>query len=328
VGKPDPGQKIARIGFELGARLTTYAAVVRIVLLYSIMSEENRGTAIFLLIILSLIWGTSFILIKQGLKIFSADEVGALRVSAACLVLLPFAFTKLKALPKEQYWKLFLSGMLGVFIPAFLFATAQTRMESSIAGVMNSLTPIFTLIIGIILFNQKFKPLAAIGFLLGLGGTVLLIFAKSGGQLGSVNYFALLIVIACICYGCNVNFLKFQLSGLSSMTITSLALLFIGPLAIGYLFAFTNFTTDLAETPGAWAACGYIVLLGVMSTAVATLLFTRLIKISSPIFASSVTYLIPIVAVIWGVMDGEHLYSGHYIGMATIIGGVYLANRK
>lgn len=292
------------------------------------MSDNSRFTSIFLLIILALIWGTSFILMKRGLVIFSADEVGALRVSAACLVLLPFAFTNLKALPKSQYWKPFLSGMLGIFIPAFLFATAQTRMESSIAGVMNSLTPIFTLIIGIIVFNQKFKPLAVVGFLLSLGGTILLILSRSGGQLGGVNYFAFLIVIACICYGCNVNFLKFQLSGLSSMTITSLALLFIGPLAILYLLVFTDFTTNLAETPGAWAACGYIVLLGVMSTAVATLLFTRLIKISSPIFASSVTYLIPIVAVIWGVLDGEHLYSGHYIGMATIIGGVYLANRK
>lgn len=292
------------------------------------MSANPRFTAVFLLIVLALIWGTSFILMKRGLVVFSADEVGALRVSAACLVLLPFAFTNLKALPREQYWKPFLSGMLGIFIPAFLFAAAQTRMESSVVGIMNSLTPIFTLIIGIIVFQQKFKPLAAIGFLLSLVGTVLLIVSKSGGQIGGVNYFAFLIVIACICYGCNVNFLKFQLSGLASMTITSLALLFTGPLAIIYLFVFTDFTINLAETPGAWTAFGFIFLLGIMSTTVATLLFTRLIKISSPIFASSVTYIIPIVAVIWGVIDGEHLYSGHYIGMATIIGGVYLANRK
>jgi drug/metabolite transporter (DMT)-like permease len=292
------------------------------------MSDNSRFTAIFLLIILALIWGTSFILMKRGLVVFSPDEVGALRVTAACVVLLPFAFSNLKALPRSQYWKPFASGMMGIFFPAFLFATAQTRMESSIAGVMNSLTPIFTLIIGIVLFGQKFKPLAAIGFLLSLAGTVLLIMSRSGGQLGGVNYYAFLIVLACVLYGCNVNFLKFQLSGLSSMTITSLALLFIGPLAIIYLFGFTDFVANLSEVPGAWSACGYIVLLGIMSTTVATLLFTKLIKISSPIFASSVTYIIPIVAVMWGVIDGEHLYVGHYIGMATIIGGVYLANRK
>ena len=292
------------------------------------MSDNPRFTSVFLLIVLALIWGTSFILMKRGLLVFSPDEVGALRVTAACVVLLPFAFSNLKALPTTQYWKPFLSGMLGIFIPAFLFATAQTRMESSIAGVLNSLTPIFTLIVGVIVFQQKFKPIAAVGLLLSLVGTILLIMARSGGQLGGVNYYALLILVACICYGCNVNFLKFQLSGLGSMTITSLALLFIGPLAMLYLFAFTDFVTNLQEVPGAWAACGYIVLLGIMSTSVATLLFTKLIKISSPIFASSVTYIIPIVAVMWGVFDGEHLYAGHYAGMATIIGGVYLANRK
>lgn len=292
------------------------------------MNDNSRFTSIFLLIILALIWGTSFILMKRGLLVFSPDEVGALRVTAACVVLLPFAFSNLKAIPRQQYWKPFLSGMLGIFIPAFLFATAQTRMESSIAGVLNSLTPIFTLIVGVIVFQQKFKPIAAVGLLLSLVGTVLLIMARSGGELGGVNYYALLILVACICYGCNVNFLKFQFSGLGSMTITSLALLFIGPLAMIYLFVFTDFVANLREVPGAWTACGYIVLLGIMSTSVATLLFTKLIKISSPIFASSVTYIIPIVAVMWGVFDGEHLYAGHYAGMATIIGGVYLANRK
>ncbi len=293
------------------------------------MNEQHRGISILLLIVLSLIWGTSFILMKRGLVIFSPDEVGALRVSAACIFLLPFALVKIKDVPREQYWKLFASGMMGIFIPAFLFATAQTRIDSSVAGIMNSLTPIFTLIIGAILFHQKIKMVSVIGFLLSLGGTVLLILSRSGGQLGGFNFFALLIVIACVFYGCNVNFLKYQIqSSLGSMTITSVALLFIGPLAITYLFGFTDFTAKLSETPGAWTAFGYIVFLGIMSTAIATLLFTKLIKISSPIFASSVTYIMPIVAVMWGVLDGERLYLGHYIGMIAVIGGVYLANRK
>ena len=293
------------------------------------MNEQHRGISIFLLIILSLIWGTSFILMKRGLVVFSPDEVGALRVSAACIFLLPFSLVKIKEVEKGQYWKLFVSGMMGIFIPAFLFANAQTRIDSSVAGVMNSLTPIFTLVIGTILFNQKLKLFSVIGFLLGLVGTIILILAKTEGQLGAFNLYALLIVAACVFYGCNVNFIKYQIqSALGSMTITSGALLFIGPLAIIYLFGFTDFTTKLSETPGAWKACGYIVFLGIMSTAIATLLFTKLIKISSPIFASSVTYIMPIVAVMWGVLDGEHLYAGHYMGMVAIIGGVYLANRK
>jgi len=295
---------------------------------FIIMPDNSRFTAFSLLIILAIIWGTSFILMKRGLLVFSADEVGALRVTAASLVLLPFAIFKLREMPRTEYWKPFLSGLMGIFFPAFLFATAQTQIESSIAGILNSLTPIFTLIIGVVIFQQKFKPLAAIGFLLSLGGTVLLIISRSSGSIGSINYYAFLIVIACVFYGSNVNFLKFKITGLSSMTITSLALLFIGPLAMVYLFGFTGFVSKLTDTPGAWSAAGYVVLLGIMSTSVATLLFTKLIKISSPIFASSVTYIMPIVAVMWGVLDGEQLYTGHYLGMATIIGGVYLANRK
>jgi drug/metabolite transporter (DMT)-like permease len=292
------------------------------------MQDSNRGTAIFLLIILTLIWGTSFILIKQGLKVFSPDEVGALRVASAALFLLPAALVRIKELTKDNYWKLFLSGMMGIFIPAFLFATAQTRMDSSVAGMLNTLTPIFTLLIGAIIFGQKFKTLAVVGILLGFLGAILLMFARSGGSLGAINVFALLILVACILYGSNLNFIKYKITDLKALTITSISLLLISPLAVIYLFGFTEFVTKVQTVEGAWRACGFIVLLGIMSTAIATFLFNRLVKISTPIFASSVTYLMPIVAVGWGLLDGEALGLGHFIGMAAVITGVYLANRK
>lgn len=292
------------------------------------MSDNNRGTAFTLLIILTLIWGTSFILIKQGLKVFAADEVGALRVAAAALFLLPVALVRIKDLAKENYWKLFLSGLMGIFFPSFLFATAQTRMESSVAGMLNTITPIFTLLIGAVIFKQKFKNLAVVGILLGFVGAIILMFARSGGSLGSINVFALLIVVACIFYACNLNFIKYKITDLNALTITSVSVLFISPLALVYLFGFTGFTTKLQTMEGAWRACGFIVLLGVMSTAIATFLFNKLVKISTPIFASSVTYLMPIVAVAWGLLDGEALGLGHFIGMAAVIAGVYLSNRK
>jgi drug/metabolite transporter (DMT)-like permease len=292
------------------------------------MQDSNRGTAIFLLIILTLIWGTSFILIKQGLKVFAPNEVGALRVTAAGLFLLPFAFVRIKELTKDNYWKLFLSGMMGIFIPSFLFATAQTRMDSSVAGMLNTLTPIFTLLVGSIIFKQKFKNLAVVGILLGFVGAIVLMFARSGGALGSINVFALLIVIACIFYACNLNFIKYKITDLNALTITSISVLLISPLAIIYLLGFTEFTTKLGTMDGAWKACGFVVLLGVMSTAIATFLFNRLVKISTPIFASSVTYLMPVVAVGWGLLDGEALGPGHFIGMTAVIAGVYLSNRK
>lgn len=292
------------------------------------MSDNSRSSAIFLLILLSLIWGTSFILIKQGLKVFAADEVGALRVTSAALFLLPAALIRFKELTKEHYWKLLLSGLMGIFIPAFLFATAQTNMDSSVAGIMNTLTPIFTLLIGSIVFKQKFKNLAVVGIVLGFLGAVVLMFVRTGGEIGSLNFYALLIVVACIFYAINLNFIKYKITDLKALTITSGSLLMVGPLAIVYLFGFSDFTYKLQTIDGAWRACGFIVLLGIMSTAIATFLFNRLVKISTPIFASSVTYIMPIVAVAWGLLDSETLGLGHFIGMGAITVGVYLANRK
>ncbi len=292
------------------------------------MQDNNRGTAIFLLIILTLIWGTSFILIKQGLKVFAPDEVGALRVASAALFLLPAALLRIKELTKDNYWKLWLSGMMGIFIPAFLFATAQTRMDSSVAGMLNTLTPIFTLLIGAVIFKQTFKSLTVVGIMLGFLGAIVLMFARSGGHLGSMNVFALLILIACMLYASNLNFIKYKITDLKALTITSISLLLISPFAFIYLFCFTDFVNKVQVVEGAWKAFGFIVLLGIMSTAIATFLFNRLVKISTPVFASSVTYLMPIVAVGWGLFDGEALGWGHFLGMTAVITGVYLANRK
>jgi len=292
------------------------------------MSDNKRITAIFLLVTLSLIWGTSFILIKQGLKVFSADEVGALRVAAAFIFLVPMAVIHLKELKSIDYAKLFLSGMLAVFIPAFLFALAQTHLNSSLAGILNTLSPVWTMIIGAAFFSQRFRGWAVLGSAISFGGCFILAMARAGGGLGGFNSYALLIVLACACYGLNLNFIKFKMPGMAPMTIISVSLFLIAPLAYVYLFGFTGFTDKLANAEGAWRALGFVLILALMSTAVANLLFYKLLKISSPLFASSVTYVMPLVSVMWGVIDGEVLLAGHFIGMALILGGVYLANRK
>ena len=291
-------------------------------------AQNNSARALTLLILLALIWGTSFILMKRGLLVFSAGELGSIRVAAAALFLLPLAAVKIKGLKSHHYLKLFLSGMMGVFFPAFLFALAQTQLESSVTGIMNSLTPIFTLLIGVWFFHQKFRRQSLIGIILGLLGTVLLILANSGGHISSVNLFALLVIVACVFYAMNVNYVKYRITDLDALSITSVSLLLIGPLALLYLLGFTEFTHKMKTSAGAWTALGYILLLGFMSTSLATILFNKLVKLTSPIYTSSVTYLIPVVAVLWGVFDGEELYAGHFAGMAAIIGGVYLANRK
>jgi drug/metabolite transporter (DMT)-like permease len=274
-----------------------------------------------------LIWGTSFILIKQGLKVFAPQEVATLRVTAAFLFLLPVALVRMKQLGKQDFQIVFVSGMLGIFLPAFLFSTAQTQMASSVAGILNTLSPLFTMLMGALFFSQRFKGMAIVGMIIGLIGTIILMSARSGGALYDINYYALLIVAACALYGTNVNWIKFRGQHISPLTLTSVSVLLIGPIAIVYLFGITDFTSKL-DNEGAWRAVGFIVLLGCMSTALATYLFTVLLKISTPLFASSVTYLMPLVSVGWGLLADEQLYGGHYIGMAAIIGGVWLANRK
>jgi drug/metabolite transporter (DMT)-like permease len=184
------------------------------------------------------------------------------------------------------------------------------------------------LVIGVAFFRQTFRKRSIIGILIGLAGTVVLVLANSNGDISGVNFFALFVILACVFYATNLNFIKYRITDLKALTITSISLMLIGPLAAIYLFGFTGFTDKLYNQEGAWSALSYILLLGFMSTALATILFNQLVKISSPLYTSSVTYLIPVVAVLWGLFDGERLVPGHFIGMLAIIGGVYLANRK
>ena len=193
---------------------------------------NTNGRALILLILLAMIWGTSFILMKRALEVFSAGELGSLRVTAASVFLLPLAFLKIRELHARHYLKLFISGMMGIFFPAFLFALAQTELESSVTGIMNSLTPICTLLIGVFFFQQQFRRQSIIGIVLGLAGTVILIAANARGSIGGVNLFALLVIMACIFYATNLNYIKYKITDLGALTITSVSLLLIGPLAL------------------------------------------------------------------------------------------------
>ncbi len=292
------------------------------------MTKNTNVIAWLLMAALSLIWGSSFILIKRGLDVFSAGEVGAIRIIAAAIFLLPFAIQGLKNV-KQKHWILLLCvGLFGSFLPAFLFAKAQTQIASSVAGILNALTPLFTMIIGAIFFTQRFTLRTILGLVIGFGGTVILILAGSGGDISQLNFYALFVVLATIFYGANLNLIKFKIPDLRARTITSISLSLVGPMAAIYLFSATDFVYKINHTDGAMWSLGAIVLLGVMGTAIALILFNQLVKITTPIFTSSVTYLIPIVAVIWGLWDGEQLFLGHYLGMLAIIFGVYLANRK
>ncbi len=284
-----------------------------------------------LLGVLSLIWGTSFILMKKGLVVFSALELGAARVSVAAALLLPFALREIGRVERRHLKWLALSGTVGTLIPAFLFAYAETKLASGLAGVLNALTAVFALLVGALLFGQRLTGLRVLGIGLGLLGTVVLMLLGGSGDAAANNagsaWYGLYIVAATVGYGLSVNVIKHRLHALTPVAVTSLLLLLIGGPALAYLLLGTSFVHKLATVPGAWPAFGYIALLATMSTAVATVLFNMLIQRSTTLFASSSTYLIPIVALAWGTLDGENFNLWHAAGMVIILAGVFIIHR-
>jgi drug/metabolite transporter (DMT)-like permease len=285
-----------------------------------------------LLIVLACIWGTSFILMKKGLVVFSALELGAIRVSVAAALLLPFALRQVKQVERSRFKWLALSGVVGTLIPAFLFAYAETRLASGLAGVLNALTAVFTLLVGALLFGQRLTAPRVLGIGLGLVGTVVMLqLGGSGGDAtptGEGNaWYGLYILAATIGYGLSVNVIKHKLGGLTPITVTSVLLMLIGGPALAYLLLGTDFLHKLTTAPGAWTAFGYIALLATMSTAVAMVLFNKLIQQSTALFASSSTYLIPIVALALGALDGEAFNVWHFVGMVVILAGVLIIHR-
>jgi drug/metabolite transporter (DMT)-like permease len=294
--------------------------------------SENSLKNWALLTILTLIWGSSFILIKRGLEVFSPGEVGAYRMVAAATLLLPLSLPRLKNLSKTQVKNLLLAGLLGSFIPAFLFPMAQTQLSSSLTGVLNALTPLFVVLVGAVFFNTRITWRNGLGLFIAFIGVIILVAYKDGGNWGDslagINVYGLFVIAACICYSFNLHVIKTRFTKLKSIEISSISLLMILPMALIYLFAGTNFSYKLATHPQAWEALGYVTILGMVGTATALVLFNIMVKSASPFFASLVTYTIPIVAIMWGVLDGEVLLIGHYIGIAGVILGVWVGNRK
>ena len=285
-----------------------------------------------LLLVLATIWGTSFILMKKGLVVFSALELGACRVSVAALLLLPFALRHVGRVERSRFKWLLLSGVVGTLLPAFLFAYAETRLASGLVGVLNALTAVFALLVGTQLFGQRLTGGRTLGVGLGLLGTVVLMGLGGAGDSAAPTdagnaWYGLYIVAATICYGLSINVIKYKLSGLKPLTVTAVLLLLIGGPALVYLLLGTAFLHKLAVVPGAWGAFGYITLLATMSTAVAMVLFNKLIQQSTALFASSSTYLIPIVALGLGALDGEVFNGWHAAGMAIILTGVFIIHR-
>lgn len=292
-----------------------------------VMIRESKFINLFILIALALTWGSSFILMKRGLVAFSSEQVAALRIFIAFLFVSPLLFIHFK---KEllKYWKAFLGmGMFGNFIPAFLFTKAETGISSALTGMLNSLTPLFTVIVGILFYQLKTSWLSIWGVVIGFIGAIILLYNGDGAAEGNNILFSLYVVLATVFYAISVNIIKKHLGGINSITATVLAMTFIGPLAGIYLFS-TDFVTRLQTNPEALGSLGYVSILGIVGTALSVMIFNVLIRNTNAVFASSVTYLIPIVAIMWGVIDGEPIQWFHFLGVGVILVGVYILNRE
>lgn len=270
--------------------------------------------------LLSMIWGTSYILMKRGLESFSSLQIGSLRIFITFLCLLPVAIRNLNKLTAKNSLSISLIGLFGSGIPAFLFPLAETKVSSSLTGMLNSLSPVFTLFAGILFYRRKAIPNQIIGIILGLLGAAGLIYK---GSL-SFSYYGLFVVLATIMSGISINEVA-RLKDMNGLQVTSLAFLVISPIAIVYLI-FSDFSTAVA-TPHWIRNLGCIILLAVMGSACALALFYLLVMDTSPVFGSMVNYFIPVVSTLWGINDNEHLTSSMLISVAFILAGVYMINR-
>lgn len=287
---------------------------------------HTRRDTYFLLAILAIIWGSSYILMKRGLLAYTPQQIGALRIFTAGLVMLPFAWRSRAKVQRHHWQFLILTGLLGNAIPSILFPLSETRISSALAGMINTLTPLFTLLVGFLMFGMQATRYRMLGLLIGLAGAVLLILGRGWGEASADARYSMFVVLATACYAFSVNILRHKLHDLDPISTTSYSLLLMGTPMWIYLFT-TDFVTRTSEHPKAFVSMGSILLLGMLSTAFSTVLFNRLIKQSGALVASSVTYLAPAVAALWGLLDNEVIGLLHLAGLGLILSGVYLIGR-
>lgn len=275
--------------------------------------------------LLSLVWGSSFVLIKEGLRSFSPYQVASLRMLFAGLVLVPFAIKALPQIPKEKMGLVLISGVSGNFIPAFLFCIAETQIDSSLAGILNSLTPLFTILVGISFFKVQTNITKIIGVIIGFIGLCFLFAAGKDMSMRNMSY-AGLVLMATLFYGINVNMVGRYLQNIGALNIASVAFSFLVLPSAAILFFTGYFNNNFANQTVVQSTMASAVL-GIVGTSLASILFYYLIKRAGVIFGSLVTYGIPIVAVCWGMVYGEKITPMQYVWMGVILIGVFIANR-
>ncbi|MAW83632.1 MAG: hypothetical protein CL832_04250 [Crocinitomicaceae bacterium] len=293
------------------------------------MDLSKKVNQVLTLLILGFIWGSSFILMKKGLNSYPPIEITLYRIFIVFIVFLPLGIKDFFKIQKKTGIVLLISAIIGSVIPYFLFIKAQTKIDSSLNGILNSITPLFTLILGVLIFKNKTNLKAVLGVFLGLMGACGLIFLSKGDSEWTGTFlYAIFPVIGSGCYALNINLIKNFLKEIPALKITSWSFILIGPVAGFILFFNTNFTHNLIYNDENYINFLYINILGILGSGVAFWIFNLLIKETSSVFASTVTFLIPIIAILWGVIDGE-TFSPHQTMLCLVIfTGIYLIKSK
>ncbi|MEW5674749.1 DMT family transporter [Flavobacterium enshiense] len=287
---------------------------------------DSKQLKWLLLAALALIWGSSFILIKRGLVGLTPFQVGSLRMLFAFSFLLIVGFRSLTQIPLGKWKYIALTAFTGTFVPAFLFAIAQSEIDSSISAILNSLTPLNALILGVTFFGLAFQRSQFIGVMVGLAGSLILILSGAAHNPDQDYFYALFVVVATFCYALNVNFIKKYLSDISPLAITTGNFVVMAVPALLILFS-TGFFGQLQEVKVQHSVV-FVGILGIIGTGIANMLYFKLIQMTSPVFAASSAYLFPVVAIFWGVLDGEVLSIVQVLGAIIILAGVYLSAKK
>ena len=316
-----------------------------------ICNVKYKWLPVFLIVLLGCVWGSSFILMKKGLQVFSPVQVAGLRLTLAGIFLFPwflkYSFFKpyhhpfidehlqkndhsqVKVVQPKDYLYLFISGVIGNAIPALLFSIAGQRIPSGLSGILNAFTPMFTLLMGVMLFKDKLTKNGIYGVLIGLVGAIFLFgpsLLQGGQKLDPIG--AMLPLMSALMYGYNINIIKHKLSHLPSMVKTAYPFVFVG-----MIYAFILWKTNILSVwethpQQAWESFGYMFLLGFVGSALSMVVFNYLILHTSALVASTNTFIIPVTAVMWGMLDHETLSWNIFVGLAFLLTAVYLVMKK
>ncbi len=280
------------------------------------------------LLLLALVWGSSFILIKKGLVGLTALQVGSLRTVFASIFLLFIGIRSLRHIKGKQWMWITFSGFFGTFFPAYLFSFAETEIDSAIVSILNSTTPLLSMLVGIALFEAAFIRKKFVGVMVGLAGTTALIWSGATVNPDQNYWYSLLVILASLFYGFNANVIKKHLQTLPALAITTGNFMVIAVPALIVLATTGFFSIEVLSAPDVPLSLFYIGILGVVGTGAALIVFNKLIQISDPVFSTSVTYLVPIVALGWGILDGEKFTLIQLLSGLIIIVGVLIVNSK